>query len=287
MKEKQQYGFVILRYVHDVLTAEFINVGVVMYVPSQGRVIARTRNTMGRLRGVFPDLDRAAFISAMANVRHGFRKIAKRKSTAGLFKSHDSVLAIAKEAVPHDDSSLQWSSIGGGLTSNVQETFERLYNQFVARYDHRSPHRRTDDEIWRPVLLKLEERNLAAKLHEKRIAGSVDDVTFKHAWKNGQWHVYEPVSFDLAEADSIKDKARNWLGHLSAVVADETTEAFKPHFFVGAPTDPGLNPAYEAAKKILRQAPNSPEVFEESQLDEFVSQIEDEVRAHDVSGSSN
>ena len=66
MKDKHQYGFVILRYVHDVLTAEFINVGVVMYVPSQGRVIAKTRNTMGRLRGVFPDLDRSAFNSAMS-----------------------------------------------------------------------------------------------------------------------------------------------------------------------------------------------------------------------------
>jgi hypothetical protein len=283
MKDKQQYGFVILRYVHDVLTSEFINVGVVMYLPSQGRVIAKTRNTMGRLRGVFPDLDRVAFISAMSSVRNGFRKIAKRKSTGGLFQSHDSVLAIAKEAVPHDDSSLQWSSVGGGFTENAQETFNRLYDQFVARYDHKSTHRRTDDEIWRPVLAKLMERDLDVKLQEKVIAGSLDDVTFKHAWKNGQWHVYEPVSFDLAEADSIKSKAREWLGHLSAVVADGTAEAFKPHFFVGAPSDPKLSDAYEVAKKILRQAPNHPEVFEEAQLDEFVSQIEDEVRAHGAS----
>jgi hypothetical protein len=263
-----------------VLTAEFINVGVVMYVPSEGRVLARTRNTMGRLRGVFPDLDRGAFNSAMSSIRHGFRRIGKRKSTAGLFKTQDSVLAIAKEAVPSDDSSLQWSPVGGGFTNDVQETFERLYSQFVARYDHKAKHRRTDDEIWRPVLAKLEERDLAAKLHEKLIAGSLDDVTFKHAWKNGQWHVYEPVSFDLAEADSIKSKAREWLGHLSAVVADGTAEAFKPHFFVGAPSDPRLADAYDIAKKILRQAPNEPEVFEEGQLEEFVSQIEDEVRAH-------
>jgi hypothetical protein len=163
----------------------------------------------------------------------------------------------------------------------VNETFERLYNQFVTRYDHKAKHRRTDDEIWRPVLAKLEERDLAAKLQEKIITGSLDDVTFKHAWKNGQWHVYEPVSFDLAEADSIKSKAREWLGHLSAVVADGPAESFKPHFFVGAPSDPRLAGAYEVAKKILRQAPNKPEVFEEGQLDEFVSQIEDEVRAHD------
>ncbi|MGJ4882398.1 DUF3037 domain-containing protein [Bradyrhizobium sp. HKCCYLRH1065] len=280
MKEKQQYGFTVLRYVHDVLTAEFVNVGLVMYLPKDGRILARTRHTMGRLRGVFPDLDRAAFLSAMRNVSRGFRKIARRRPAADMFSSNQSVLTIAREAVPHDDSSLQWSSVGGGFTSNPQETFERLYYQFVSRYDQKATHRRTDDEVWRPVLVRLAELNLDSKLQEKVIASTVDDVTFKHAWKNGQWHVYEPVSFDLAEADGIKAKAREWLGHLSAVVADGTAESFKPHFFVGAPSEPKLHDAYEAAKKILRQAPNSPEVFEENQIDEFVAQIEDEVRAH-------
>jgi hypothetical protein len=283
-QEKQPYSFVILRYVHDILTAEFINVGVVMHLPKQGRVIARTRNTMGRLRGVFPDLDRTAFLVAMKNVRHGFRKIGSRRKAPDLFSSSTSVEALVHEAIPHDDSSLRWSPTGGGLTSNPQETFDRIYAQFVSRYDHKPTHRRSDDEIWRPVLAKLAERNLDSKLHEKVIAGSVDDVTFKHAWKNGQWHVYEPVSFDLAEADSIKTKAREWLGHLSAVVADGKAESFKPHFFVGAPSEPKLHDAYEAAKKILRQAPNHPEVFEESQLDELVAQIEDEVRAHEAEG---
>ncbi|WFU37556.1 DUF3037 domain-containing protein [Bradyrhizobium sp. CB82] len=279
MKDKQRYSFVILRYVHDVLTEEFINVGVVLYVPEEGRVLARTRSTMGRLRGVFPDLDREAFVATMANVRYGFRRIARRKKTSELFRQ-ESIESVAREAVPHDDSSLQWSSIGGGFSANVQETFDRLYSQFVARYDQRSTHRRSDEEIWRPVVAKLEELNLADILQEKVISGALDDVTFKHAWKNGQWHVYEPVSFDLAEADSIKGKAREWLGHLAAVVADGRSEPFKPHFFVGAPTDDRLKDAYEVAKKILRQAPNEPEVFEEDQLDDFVHRIEDEVRAH-------
>ena len=251
-----------------------------MHVPDDGQVLARTRNTMGRLRGVFPDLDRVAFTAAMASVRRGFRRIAKRKSKDGLFRSEGSVLTLAREAVPQDDSSLQWSPVGGGFTSDVPATFERLYSQFVARYDSKSKHRRTDDEIWRPVLVKLEERDLASKLQEKVISGEVDDVTFKHAWKNGQWHVYEPISFDLAEPDSIKAKAREWLGHLAAVVAGGTAEPFKPHFLLGAPTDPQLANAYETAKKILRSAPNRPEIFEESEVDELVAQIEDEVRSH-------
>lgn len=280
MSEKHQYSYVVLRYVHDVLTSEFINVGVVMYVPAQGRIIAKTRHTIARLRGVFPDLDRPAFTSMMANLRRGFQRVAKHKLKTPLFNWQETLPAIVREAVPVDDSSLQWSPLGTGLTDNPQLTFASLYQRFVARYDTSAKHCRTDDEIWRPVLVKLEERDLARNLTEKVIAGSVDDVTFKHAWKNGQWNVYEPVSFDLADEDGIKRKAREWLGHLAAVVDDDSVEPFKPHFLVGAPADARLTGAYETAKEILRKAPNDPEIFEEGQIDDLVAQIEDEIRTH-------
>jgi hypothetical protein len=282
MTEKYRYSYIVLRYIHDVLTSEFVNVGVVMYVPARGRLLSRTRHTISRLRGVFPDLDRLAFTTMMANVNRGLRRLAKRKLDTPLFNSMDAIGAIASEVVPADDSSLQWSPVGAGITTDINQTFDQLFDRFVSHYDTTVKHRRTDDEIWRPVLIKLEERDLAKNLTEKVIAGPLDDVTFKHAWKNGRWNVYEPVSFDLADADGIKRKAREWLGHLSAVVDDGGVEPFKPHFLVGAPTDAKLNGAYETAKAILRKVPNDPEIFEEKQIDELVAQIEDEIRSHQV-----
>jgi hypothetical protein len=282
MSEKHQYSYVVLRYVHDIVTSEFINVGVVMYVPAQGCIIAKTRNTIARLRGVFPDLDRPAFTIMMAGVRRGFRRVAKHHLKTPLLNWQETLSSIVRQAIPADDSSLQWSTPGTGISDNPQETFANLYERFVSRYDTSSKHRRTDDEVWRPVLMKLEEKHLAGSLTEKVISGSLDDVTFKHAWKNGQWNVYEPVSFDLADEEGIKRKAREWLGHLAAVVDDGDVEAFKPHFLVGAPTNPKLDNAYQTAKEILRRAPNEPEIFEEGQIDDLVAQIEDEIRTHEA-----
>jgi hypothetical protein len=274
----KQYSYVILRYVHDVLTSEFINVGVVMYVPAQGTIIAKTRHTIARLRGVFPDLDRPAFTTMMADIRRGFRRLARQTVKTPLFNWEDTLASIIREAVPLDDSSLQWSPLSAGLTDNPQVTFAGIYERFVSRYDTNVKHRRTDDQVWHPVLLKLEERNLASSLREKVIVGALDDVTFKHAWKNGQWNVYEPISFDLADEDGIKRKAREWRGHLAAVVDDGDAEPFKAHFLVGAPTNERLNAAYQTAKEILRRAPNKPEIFEEDQIDDLVSKIEYEIR---------
>jgi Protein of unknown function (DUF3037) len=37
MTIQQPYTYTILRYVHDVTTGEFVNVGVVMHLPREGR----------------------------------------------------------------------------------------------------------------------------------------------------------------------------------------------------------------------------------------------------------
>ncbi|MCB4771061.1 DUF3037 domain-containing protein [Ancylobacter sp. Lp-2] len=281
MIDKVAYSYTLLRYVHDVLTGEFVNVGVVLFVPATGQLCFKMRTTIGRLKGAFPDIDRVAFVSSMKAVRRGLDHMASREKDAGLFRTKGDAAAVARQALPPDDSSLQWSPCGTGLTGSPEETLERLFQRFVTRYDAHTRHRKTDEDVWRPVRQQLEERNIAQCLQEKSIQGGLDEIVFKHAWKNGQWHVYEPLSFDLADADGIKGKAREWLGHLSAVVAGGKAEHFKPHFIVGAPTNPTLAPAYRTAIAILEKAPNNPEIYEENQLDKLVAQIEDEMRDHE------
>jgi hypothetical protein len=280
MMDQRSYSYVVLRYVHDVLTGEFVNIGLLMLAPSNGEAFARTRQTIGRIRTTFPDLDRHAFLTAMREVRGAFSRIRRRQK--GFLPFEGDVVALAHQLAPADDSSLQWSPVGVGISRNHQKTFDRLYERFVARYDIRSSHRRTDDDVWRPVLEKLVERHLESRLHSAVVVGAIDDIVFEHAWRNGKLHVYEPVSFDLANADSIKTKAREWLGHLSAVAAEGAAEPFRAHFIVGGPSDAKLNNAYKKAVTILRHAPNEPEVFEEAQLDELIDAMEDEVRAHDA-----
>lgn len=280
---KRRYTYTVLRYVHDPLTAEFVNVGLVVHFPesSLGSVILKsnTRTTIGRMREMFPDLDRTAFSAAMRTINRMLGRLTDQISKDGMFETRGDALTFARQVLPSDDSSLQWSPVGSGLTANPDEAFKRLFSRYVTKYDTQNAARRSDEEIWKPVRQRLEERHLSVPLEPKTIVGGDDEIAFQHAWKNGAWHVYEPVSFDLADADGIYRKAHRWLGALASVAPD-AVEKFHPYFITGAPSNPTLESAYQRALKILRKSPGNVEVFEESEIERLVDRIEDELRAH-------
>ena len=135
MTEKQAYSYTVLRYVHDVVSGEALNVGVVMHAPATSFLKVRTRKTIGRLKQAFPDLDPAAFTDAMQAVERGFSAVAIQANEMPLFDARTDARAHALKVLPDDDSALQWSQTGTGLTADPARTFERLYERYVTRYD--------------------------------------------------------------------------------------------------------------------------------------------------------
>jgi hypothetical protein len=279
MTSRQRYTYTVLRYVHDVVTGEFVNVGVLLYAPKSNLVKISVRTSVGRIKHVFPDLDRQAFLSAVMAAERSVKKISKGLEQGDLLAEFGDAASIARQVLAADDSSLQWSPLSGGLTEDAEKTFDRVYRRYVSQYDAKSPHRRSDDEVWRPVRQLLQEKNVPIEFNEKIIAGTSDEIVFKRAWRNGVWHAYEPLSFDLADAEGIKDKARRWRGHLEAV-HDGLQSNLKLHFIVGAPQNHALLGAFQNAIKILRDAAFRPEIYEEDEIPQLVSKIEDEVRGH-------
>jgi hypothetical protein len=278
---KRRYTYTVLRYVHDPITGEFVNVGLVLFCPAGISTPAilktSTRKTIGRMRDMFPDLDRDAFVSTMRTIERQLGRVADRLANDGLVISDGDASSFAREVLPADDSSLQWSPVGAGLTDAVDKVFDRLCSRFITRYDTKQTARRSDDEIWKPVRQLITERAIDVDLEPKVIVGSDDKIEFQHAWKNGAWHIYEPVSLDLADAEGIQRKAYRWLGQLTSL--GQTSEPFEANFIVGAPSDPKLDSAYRRALRILSK-PDNVTVYEESNVGAMVDRIEDEYRAH-------
>ena len=250
MKERTPYTYVVLRYRHDAIAGECINVGVVLHAAEQGFFDSKLNLHYGRLRQVFPDLEPEAFKASIYSIRRGLTAVSKREK-GDMLSTLDSAERFARMVLPMDDSSFIWSPVGAGVTADPELELESLFKRFVTWYEV-----------------------------EKTVRSDLTSVEFDHTWKNGALHCYQPLSFDLASRESIQDKVAKWSGHLLHL--QNAKVDFKPYFIVGKPTTPGLEKAYKTALAALKQSPNEPEIYEESELDELVDLIEDEMRAHDA-----
>lgn len=267
MNDQVPYSFTILRYVHDVVAGEFLNVGVVIHAPTGGGLLVRTQRLIGRLRKTFPDIDLHAFREMMSSIENGISGLSEQLASAPLVGSSLDVRKQALEVLPHDDSAYQWSPSGWGVTADVAKTMETLFARYVTRHDKEPVSegpRRTEADIRRTFTKRLKDLGADVPFESKLVRGMQDEITFGTAWKNGRWHAYEPVSLDLANEQGIKDKVRRWRGHLSAVQEGASADV-RLHFLVGRPRDASLSAAYESAKAILGGSAFDPEVVDEEE----------------------
>lgn len=279
MTQTYTYTYSVLRYVHDVTSSEFVNVGVVLYAPEARYLSALCRSTYGRLSKVFPGVHPEHFKSLMRYIQARLEEEGGRLAGELQFDQPSSVMTFAHSVLPQDDSSLQWSPSGSGRTDNPAKALDRLFERMVMRYEDKpAPAVRSDEDVWRNFRRNLEERRLLQHFKPKKIVVQDDEVEFEYAWKNGVWHCFEPLSFDLAAPESIRDKAHRWLGQIASV--KDAAEPFKVYFLVGAPQQESLRPAFANAISILGKIPGEKQIVLEQDAAVLAAQLEEEVAAH-------
>lgn len=280
MSKTYAYNYVVLRYVHDTTMGEFINVGVAIFAPETRYAGALCRRTYGRLSKTFPGINHKHFKALMRHIQAQFDRIGTKLQEQLPLSGVDSVLDLAELVLPNDDSSLQWSPMGSGRSADLAATLDELFERMVMRYkDHMASERRIEEDVWRSFKRTLEARQLLHYFEPKTIAVADDVLEFKHTWANGMLHCLEPVSFDLASAESIRDKAHRWLGRITSV-AGTADERFQMYFLVGAPQDETLTKAYQNALSILQKVPVEKRIFDEQQVDDFGNILAQEIQRH-------
>lgn len=277
---RTNYTFTVLRYVHDISTGEFANVGVALYAPEVKYLGAICTPHYGRISRIFLDIDAEHFRSLMRFIQARFEEHAEKlDGVLPFIETPRNVFEIARGILPVDDSSLQWSEPGGGLTEDPSATLEFLYDRMVQRYEHKEKlPSREDEEIWKPFKRELETKHVLVYLRPKRIVGKDYDYEFEHARENKIWHLYEPLSFDLLKADSILDKANRWLGR--GVNLKDSPEKFKVYMLLGEPRDGKLKSAFLKAQNILNKMPVKKEFISEHEAADFSRELANEIGKH-------
>lgn len=276
---KTTFTYTILRYVHDVATGEFVNMGVALYAPEAKYVSAICTPRYGRLSKMFLEVSGDHLRSVMRYLQARFEEHAAKLGNELPLNWPNSILEIAHSVLPPDDSSLQWSEPNGGITEDPAATLEQLYDRLVEKYEQKpQPPSRMDDDVWKVYRKELESKQVLARMQPKRIIARDYDHEFEHAWRNGTWNLYQPVSLDLLDADTILDKANRWLGRAHNL--KDSDDQFRLWILLGEPQLAKLRSAYTKALNILNKMPVAKEFVTENEAAKFSGELADEMAKH-------
>ena len=135
MSGKTHYDFVVLRYIHDIVSREFVNVGVVLYSPSDQKLVGRFQEKLDRAKKLFPDFDECVFSTSLKAIQLGLDQEMNRTELSLRFSSTTDFTSRLRQILPTDDIALQWSDIGSGVSANFDVALDQLFTRYVSRYD--------------------------------------------------------------------------------------------------------------------------------------------------------
>lgn len=277
---KTAYSFSVLRYVHDPMTQEFVNIGVAVYAAEAQYLRVQCTTHYGRITRLFRKIDGSRFRQLTRYVQDQINAMGAKLPGELPFEPALAIETILARVLPPDDSSLRFAAAGVGLSGDLDRTLAELYERYVERYaGGGEEQRREDEDVWRTFRDSLAVRQVPVRLTPKKITGADYEYEFAHAWKNGSWHVYEPVSFDMVEGASIVDKANKWLGRVTSL--RDSAEEFQVYLLLGAPQEARLQADYARAQNILRRMPGPTRLVPEGEAEKFAEELEREVREHE------
>ncbi len=274
------YSFSVLRYIHDPVTQEFVNIGVAVYCQQAGFLRAICTTNYGRIRVTFTKIDGNRFRQLTRYIQEQVNAVGENLAGELPFETGKTIEQLLARVLPPDDSTIQFSKPAGvGIAHDLEKTLNELFDRYVQQYITPSDaSRRRDEDVWKVFKGPLEKRHLTEYLKPKRIVASSYDYEFDQAWKNEVWHVYEPVSFDMVDAGSILDKANRWVGRATSL--NDSSENFKIHMLLGEPQDERLQSTFIKAQNILNKMPGQIEFIGERDAEAFAEKLESEVKAH-------
>ncbi len=248
---KAPFSYVVLRYMHDVFTREFINVAVLLYSPGTSFLRFQCISSKERLRGFFPGAD-CKEIMEILRFLEGKCISASEKLAQELNKSLVNASEIAYSLLPIDDSALQWSTPGGGITDNPERTLRELFDRMVTRHEKANPAvRKEDRDVWTHFEKAFRPKRILTRLQEKILIAGEFKQKFEHTWQaeNGILHLFRPLTFDLVDTSEIVGKALDWSGRVKEL--RKAQPDFLIYLLLGAPESKSKMKAFEQAKTTL------------------------------------
>lgn len=276
------FQYAVLRYVHDVITEEFLNIGVIVYSKPERFLKCLISERYGRLSTTFNGIERLNYSRIVSVIRQKVERLGIQLAQVSLFDTHqDRIEDFLHQVVMPNDASLVLGGYGGGLVEDLDLELERLYKRLVEQYiDIEEPESRNDQQVWAVYARSLVQYNVLEQLAPVTIQAPTYGHHFDHAYKNEKWHPIEPVSLDLVHSRSILEKANRWIGNATVLADSDAIGTL--YLLLGAPRNRDLYEAYEYAVHNLETKITAMDVrvVKEENADQFSEELNQLIREH-------
>lgn len=285
---KLPFEAVAVRYVHDVRTGEFLNIGVVMLCTRGPFAAARFLPQWERVTAAFP----GAEIVLLRRLARAFERRCDEWSVEAngqqALRPVTELATLLQSVMLPDDSSVQFSASITGVTADPERTLAELFLTYAGSTlagEERAS--RDDGDVWRDfATTRLANSSLLKQLQRHVVRSPHYDLSFDNAWKNGMWNVAQPVSLDMLEPRTIRDKATSWTGKLLTLRPQEHDT--NVYLLVGMPKKDSLSSVREAANDALAilsaNIGREAKVVTEDDGEKLAEKIAEDLAEHDGHG---
>jgi len=275
----KKYQYQLVRYIHDRVTSEFVNVGIIVFQPESNFLKAKFISKYGRISQFFSEINGHFLMSTLRQFEKEINRISK--TSTELFFDFKFISEISNSILPKDDSALECSEIFFGIDIDPQSSLDDLYERLVNKYNIEVENDTLDDKhVWKNVYKEyFDKYHITKTLKSHSIETAHDKMFFDKAWKNGVWHCYQTISFDLKRTETIKSKVYRWSGIIKEL--ENTNEKLHLYFLTLSPS------RHKSIKQFIEETlenTNSQNikvsVINEKQADNFAKSLSKEIELH-------
>jgi hypothetical protein len=277
------YTYCVIRYVHDPVAAEMLNIGVVMWSPIQSFLGIKLEQRFERLSKTFAGFDGDYYRKAIRQLTNAIENMQDRFSNPvfPFDPAPENITVLMRSIWPDEELSFQAGALMAGVTKNLEKELEEIFSRFVDKqYTYPKLEKRSDEDVWSVYSRSLYRNRITRKLHQKTIETSEFSIKFDHAFKNEKWHALEPISLDLKRVEGIQLKATTWLGNATAL--QYAPDMGTLYLLLGSPKTPGHEKAYIKAKNLLNKMPIPHKLIEEDEAEDFAEHIHSYMVEHGI-----
>jgi 5S rRNA maturation endonuclease (ribonuclease M5) len=276
----KKYQYQVIRYMHDRITGEFVNVGIVLYQPDSRLFKCKTIKKYSRLSNFFGEVNGKFLLS---NLRQFEREVAKINAQmnvpiGSLYPDGINLESITSLILPKDDSALYCSELKEGIDISGDTALEHIYSRLVGKYSKEVTTKlQSDEDVWRNVYKSyFDHYKVTSALKPHAVKTENDTFEFERAWKNGVWHCFQTLNFNLKKDNNIKDKAYKW----SAILDELATTNEQVHIYLLTSLPKDENGEFVERKLSQEHKNLKVTLIKERQAEVLAEQMQKELEAH-------